>query len=84
MCQLPFIRMWVWSTRSPEKAISRCLPRADTDSIVRPAIGRSSSTRVSAGNDRFEPGDHAAGENAVQRLRGAKIVSPSGNHPLQA
>src|SRR5687768_12609391 len=48
MCQEPFMRMWVRSTRSPENRMSRFLPAALTSSTVRPAMDAPSSIRVRA------------------------------------
>ena len=78
MCQLPFMRMWVRSTRPPEKRISRCLPTAATLSTVRPVSGVSSWTRVSAGNtdSNRTTGLPASARCSVRAAR--KIVSPSG------
>ena len=67
MCQLPLIRMCVCRMRSPENCISRCLPRAVTDSMVRPASGRSSSTRVSDGSTDSNRAITFPAERAVQR-----------------
>src|SRR5689334_22282751 len=81
MCQLPFMRMCVRSTRPPEKETSRCLPRELTASIVRPAIARSTSTRVSAG---YAESNRVTVRPARARcsVRAArKIVSPSGTAP---
>jgi len=81
MCQLPFIRMWVRSTRPPDSSISRCLPFAVMRSMVLPVMGASSSTRVSAGSTDsnrtiFLPA------SARFRVRAArKMVSPSGMPP---
>ena len=61
----------------PRKAISRCLPREVTDSMVRPASGSSSSTRLSAGNTDSNRVTVARQTRCMVRAA-RKMVSPSG------
>src|ERR1700755_529465 len=78
MCQLQLLRMCVRKLSSPLKFINMCLPRACTDSIVRPAIGWSSSIRFSFG-DIDSNRVTTLPPRALLRARAArKIVSPSG------
>ena len=63
--------------RLPEKAINRCLPRATTDSMVRPASGRSSTTRFKVRKyPSCETSDDPAGEHTVKGLSGAEDRVP--------
>ena len=76
--QRPFIPRWLWTTRSPEKCRSRCLPRASARSRVDPV---SSAARPWIG-------ERALGASAVsislptsadwKRIAIRWIVSPSG------
>src|SRR5262249_1536308 len=74
----PFIRMCVRRIRSPEKAIRRCLPRAATDSMVRPTRGRSSATRVSAGKVDSKRSTRAPASTRWSVSAARKMGSPSG------
>ena len=56
----------------------RCLPRAETDSTVRPTIGWSSATRVSAGYTDSKRVTVCPARARCRALAARKIVSPSG------
>src|SRR2546425_6454445 len=78
MCHDPFIRMCVRSTRSPENAIRRCLPRAETRSIVRPRSGWSRSMRVRWGKTDSKPVTVRPASARWSARAARNIVSPSG------
>src|SRR4051794_24906279 len=70
--------MWVRRTRPPLNRISTCLPAAATRSTVRPVIGASSWTRVSAGStdSKRTTTPPPSARSSVRAVR--KIASPSG------
>src|SRR2546426_1052469 len=78
MCHDPLIRMCVRSTRSPEKTISRCLPRADTRSMVRPRSGWSRSMRVRWGKTDSKPVTVRPASARWSARAARNTVSPSG------